>query len=156
MTAVVAVPNLPAVPTLSAAAIFYVVQGGVSYRCTAAEIAAIVASLPGNEGIVENKTADYTITPSDSRKTFTNLGAAGTVILEMPTPFVGLQYNFLVEAAQTLVLDVGGSVVVALGEIVSAPGDQISSNTPYSFLTLKCLTTTLWGALSMGGSWSAS
>lgn len=102
------------------------------------------------------KTADYQITVSDNGATFTNNGAAGTVILTLPSPTVGLRFSFNVVTAQTLLIDVGGSIIIALAEVTSTAGGNASSASPYSFLTLKCLTSTLWSAGAMGGTWSAA
>lgn len=105
-------------------------------------------------GVVTNYTGNQTLTAAQSYGVFANEGAAGDVTLTMPTPVVGLEYTFVVAAAQNLILDVGGSVVIALGEITTTPGGQLSSNSPYSVLTLKALSTTLWVATSLLGTWT--
>lgn len=105
-------------------------------------------------GSVTLYTGNQTLTAAQSYGTFANTGAAGPVTLTMPTPVVGLEYTFVVTEAQNLILDVGGSVVIALGEITTTPGGQLSSNSPYSVLTLKALSTTLWVATSLLGTWT--
>lgn len=105
-------------------------------------------------GLVTTYTGNQTLTPAQSYGVFTNDGSVGDVTLTMPTPSAGLEYTFVVAAAQNLILDVGGSVVIALGEITTTPGGQLSSNSPYSVLTLKALSTTLWAATSLLGTWT--
>ena len=105
-------------------------------------------------GLVTAKTGSDTLTSDQSYQVFTNAGAAGPVILTLPTPAAGLEFTFAVVAAQSLVVDVGGSVVIGLGELVSSAGGNVSSNSPYSAITLKVVSTTLWVATSLVGSWT--
>jgi hypothetical protein len=72
----------------------------------------------------------------------------------VPTPVAGLEFTFIVVAAQTLTLDVGGSVVVALGKIATSAGGNVSSSSPYSALTLKAVSSTLWVATFLVGTWT--
>ena len=48
------------------------------------------------------KTADYVVTAAENGTTFTNRGAAGTVIFTCPAPFANAHYRFLVHAGQTV------------------------------------------------------
>lgn len=103
------------------------------------------------------KTANDALTIDQSYQTFTNEGASGTVTLSLPTPAAGLEYSAAVVAAQSLILDAGGSVVIALGPgIESTAGGQISANDPGAFVTLKCLSATRWQAIAGGNGWSPS
>lgn len=119
----------------------------------------IIATPYGGTGVngfgnVTAFTSDHTLTSAQSYQTFSNVGATGTVRLTLPTPVTGLEYTFVAAEAQSLVLDVGGSVVIALGEITTTPGGELSSNSPYSVLTLKALSPTLWVATSLLGTWT--
>lgn len=105
-------------------------------------------------GLVTAKTANETLTAAQSYQTFTNEGAAGTVTLSLPTPVAGLEFTFVVVASQSLVIDVGGSVVIYVGEIPSSAGGGASSNSPGSIITLKAVSTTVWVATSLVGSWT--
>lgn len=111
-------------------------------------------SPPPSGGSVVSKTANYTVLAANSGTTFNNIGATGAVTFTMPTPVAGLEYVFVVAAAQNMVLDVGGSVAIGIGEIATSPGGQVACASPYSAIKLKALSATLWVAVSMIGSWS--
>lgn len=107
-------------------------------------------------GGVTNYTSDHTLTADQVYQSFTNLGATVSVTLTLPTPVVGYEFTFFCVASYSLILDVGGSVQIAVGEIIGAAGGGISTNSPYSALTLKALTTTLWVAKNYTGTWTPS
>lgn len=106
-------------------------------------------------GLVTAKTTNDTLAGAQSYQAFTNEGAAGTVILTLPTPVVGLEFTAAVVASQTLILDVTGLVVIALGPgIESTAGGQISANEPGAFVVLKCLSATRWQAIAGAFGWT--
>jgi len=105
-------------------------------------------------GTVTAYTASHTVTSAETGTTFTNSGAAGAITFTMPTPAAGLVYTFIVATAQTVTVDVSGAVVIAIGEISGTAGGGASSNSPYSSVTLKAISTTLWIATSSTGSWT--
>jgi hypothetical protein len=108
-------------------------------------------------GLVTAKTANDTLTADQSYQTFTNEGASGPVTLTLPTPAAVLEFTFAVATAQTLTLDVGGSVVIALGPgNETTAGGQISANEPGAFVTLKCLSATRWQAIAGAFGWTPS
>jgi len=108
-------------------------------------------------GLVTAETSNETLTADQSYQTFTNEGASGSVTLSLPTPSVGLEFTFAVVAEQSLIVDVGGSVVIALGPgIESTAGGQISANEPGAFVTLKCLSATRWQAIAGSFGWTPS
>lgn len=109
-------------------------------------------------GTITNYTSDQTIAVSQNFETFTNLGAVGQITLTLPTPAAGLQYTFIVATAQNIILDVGGSVVIAIGEgSPSSAGGSVACASPYSVLTLKAISATLWvGIYQLGGAWTPS
>lgn len=108
-------------------------------------------------GVVSAKTASGTLTAGESYQTITNAGASGPVIQTLPAPAAGLEFTAAVVASQTLILDVTGSVVIALGPgIESTAGGQISANEPGAFVTLKCLSATRWQAIAGGNGWTPS
>lgn len=115
---------------------------------------AYLAALIEAGGTVTAYTADHTVTAGETGATFTNAGASGAVIFTMPTPAAGLFYTFIVAAAQTVTLDVGGSVVIAIGEIPGTAGAGATCASPYSSITLKAISTTLWVATSQIGAWN--
>lgn len=105
-------------------------------------------------GLVTAKTANDSLIAAQSYQTFTNEGAAGSVTLTLPTPVSGLEFTFVVVAAQTLIIDVAGSVVIYVGEIPSSAGGSAFSNSPGSTITLKAVSTTVWVATSLVGMWT--
>jgi hypothetical protein len=113
------------------------------------------AGSPATLVTVINVTTSQNIVANQNGSIFTNSGASGSVTLTLPTPLVGLQYTFVVVAAQTLQINAtGGSVVIGLGELASTAGGNVSSNSPYSAVSLVCLSSTLWAATSTSGTWS--
>lgn len=117
---------------------------------------AYLAALIEAGGTVTAYTTDHTVTAAETGETFINTGAAGAVVFTLPTPAAGLVYTFIVAEAQTVTLDVGGSVVIAIGEISGTAGGGASCNSPFSAVTLKAVSTTLWVATSNTGSWAPS
>lgn len=107
-------------------------------------------------GLTTACTSNQTLTADQSYQTFTNIGASGGVTLTLPTPAAGLQFSFVVATAQTLTIGVAGLVVIALGEIPSSAGGNVSSNSAFSAVTLKAISSTLWVATSVVGTWNPS
>ena len=128
------------------------VQNGVTSSVSPSTLASFIG---GNAGSVTNFTTNQTLTVNQTLGIFTNSGAAGTVVLTLPSPITtGLQYTFVVAATQPLQIDVDGSDVIAIGELTSSAGGFISSDSPYSVVTLKALSSALWVAIFMLGSWT--
>jgi hypothetical protein len=131
--------------------------GNVPAEYLDADFAYLEAQL-ASLGTVTAYTADHVLTTDENGQTSTNAGAAGTISLTLPTPAAGLTYTFVVVAAQSLVVDVAGSVVIAIGEgAPTSPGGSISCASQYSVLTLKAVSATLWvGINQLGGAWTPS
>lgn len=78
----------------------------------------------------EAKTADYTITPFDSGKTFTNRGAAGTVTLTLPAAgpsLNGWSVRVIRHAAQSLVVAAGTADTLVISADAAADSVTIST-----------------------------
>jgi hypothetical protein len=59
-------------------------------------------------GVIQARTANYTVTEAECGTIFTNAGAAGAVNFTLPvTPKQGLEYEFYAAAAQNLVITAG-------------------------------------------------
>lgn len=95
--------------------------------------------------------ANFTLTGTDSGKGFTNASATGSITITLPKSAPGLIYQFLVVAAQPIVVQplavdtIRGST---LGTAVTM------TNTVGNFLYLECLTTGFWEVIqrfSTGG-----
>ena len=141
--------------TGSTGLISYNAFGGASALPLVFNINGVNISLPGAvSGVVTNYTSNQTLTVDQSYQTFTNAGSVGTITLTLPTPVAGLEFTFVVASAQTLNIDVGGSVVIAVGEIPGTAGGGLTSNATYSTITLKAISSTLWVTTGTLGSWT--
>jgi hypothetical protein len=107
-------------------------------------------------GLTVAYAANDTLTADDSFQKSTNTGAAGSVTLTLPTPADGLEFTFICTVAQNFILDVGGSVVIAIGEIEGTAGGGASCSSPYSSITLSYGGPDLWVATSSLGNWAPS
>jgi hypothetical protein len=89
--------------------------------------------------------ANFTLTGTDSGKGFTNASATGSITITLPKSAPGLIYQFLVVAAQSIVVQpqavdtIRGSTI---GTAVTLAG------TPGTFLYLECLTTGFWEVIT--------
>ena len=103
------------------------------------------------------KTGNYTLTTADSRKTFSNSGASGTVVFTLPTWAAGLEYRLFVAAAQTLSIKGASSDQIYLGASLStATTGDVNSNTVGSVLTLEATVSGKWAVSATTGTWAAT
>ncbi len=116
-----------------------------------------VGESAGSAGGVSNKTADYTVTESDSATLFTNSGASGTITFALPAAVVGLKYRFFCKAAQALRIDPNGTETIALPSTgaQSAAGKYIWADAVGEFVEVECIEAGKWEALSYKGTWTA-
>lgn len=64
--------------------------------------------------VIEAKTGNYTLTPADNGKIFTNQGATGAIVFTLPTPadhLRGVWYEFFVIADYSLTVTCTESIV---------------------------------------------
>lgn len=106
---------------------------------------------------VEAKIADYTVTASDSGKTFTTVGASGTVVFALPAAVVGLKYRFRVGAAQELRIDPDGTEVIALPStgVAGAAGKYLTANADGETVEIECTKAGTWSVFGFTGTWTA-
>jgi hypothetical protein len=85
--------------------------------------------------------------------TVTNTGASGAVVLTLPAPAVGMEFTVWLTVAQDVDINpADGTTILAL---TNASGDAISSAaTIGNMITLRALSTTTWGAVSVSGTWT--
>ncbi len=118
-----------------------------------------MSTLNGRElrDAVEAKTADYTVTPADIGKTFTNEGATTAVTFGLPAATVGLWYRFSVQAAQELRIDPDGTETIALPSTgaQSAAGKYITANADGEFVEIQCVVAGSWQVNAYIGTWTA-
>lgn len=106
---------------------------------------------------VEAKTADFTITAAESGKTFTSVGAAGTITGALPAATVGLKYRFRVGAAQQLRIDPNGTEVIALPStgVAGAAGKYLVADADGETVDLECTKAGQWSVFGFTGTWTA-
>jgi hypothetical protein len=106
---------------------------------------------------VEAKTANYTVTVEDSGKTFTTVGAAGTVVFAMPAAVVGLKYRFRVGAAQELRIDPNGTETIALPStgVQGAAGKYLTADADGETVDVECTKAAQWSVFGFTGTWTA-
>ena len=112
---------------------------------------------PGELSTVEAKTADYTVVVGDSGKTFSTVGAAGTVTFAMPVAVVGLKYRFRVGAAQELRIDPDGTETIALPStgVQGAAGKYLTANADGETVEVECTKAAQWSVFGFTGTWTA-
>lgn len=101
-----------------------------------------------------NKTANYTLLLRDSGGVFTNAGASGTVVFSLPVATTGLEYTFVVRAAQHLRLDPNGSETINKADgTVGGAGKYLGINTVNSTCRVRCVTAGHWTLMNALGAW---
>ena len=153
-----ATPSTSAVTTFSAGTTGFTPSTATSGAITLAGTLAVANGGTGVSGfgLTVAYAANDTLTADDSFQKSTNTGAAGSVTLTLPTPADGLEFTFICTVAQNFILDVGGSVVIAIGEIEGTAGGGASCSSPYSSITLSYGGPDLWVATSSLGNWAPS
>lgn len=107
---------------------------------------------------VEAKTANYTVvTPTDNGKTFTNTGAAGTVVFALPAATPGQWYRFVVKATQVLTIDPNGTETISLPTgVQQAAGAAISADAIGERCSVECVKAGEWETSEAVGTWTAA
>lgn len=111
----------------------------------------------GGTGIVEAHTADDTLTVAESGSTHTTYGASGTVVLTLPAATVGLEYWFVVGAAQELRIDPNGTQTISLPStgVAGAAGKYLTANAAGESVHLRCVSAGTWAVFGFTGTWTA-
>lgn len=99
------------------------------------------------------KTANYTLSTSDSGKHIDNIGAGGAVVLQLPPAARGLFYTASVFAAQYLGFQTDGTDQVSYQGNNSATGGFVRSNDQLSTLTIKAHGSGQWVSMNSDGAW---
>lgn len=94
--------------------------------------------------VVSAKAVDYGVLFSDSNTFFTNTGAGAGVTFTLPTPVVGMTYEFYRDANQTVTLEFGGSVVIRVGASASSAGGNVTLDAVGSRVRIVAISTILW------------
>lgn len=111
----------------------------------------------GNGTKVSTKTADFTILASDSGKTFTNTGAAGTITGTLPPAVPGLRYRARVSVAQQLRLDPDGTETISLPSsgVPGAAGKYLVADAIGETVDIECIVAGSWSVYGYTGTWTA-
>lgn len=108
-------------------------------------------------GSVEDHTADDTLTVYESGTVHTNTGASGTIVFTLPPSVVGLEYTFVVGAAQALRIDPDGTETISLPStgVPGAAGKYLGCSTVGATVRLVCGVTGNWNVVGSTGTWTA-
>jgi hypothetical protein len=101
-------------------------------------------------------TGPNTLLANESGKIITNEGAAGAVTHNLPAAAAGLQFTFVVQAAQNMVIQSVGTDTIRSGAGVSSGPGTATSGTVGDTITLVAINATEWIATSEGdvsGAW---
>lgn len=100
--------------------------------------------------LVTAKTSGYSVVANDSNTFFTNTGAGGSVTFTLPTPVVGMMYEFYRDANQTVVIDVGSGVTIQVGASATTSGGDVTLDAVGSSIRITAISTTQWVGSSVG------
>lgn len=103
-----------------------------------------------------SETSNYALATTDSGKFFNNIGATGAVNFNLPAASAGLNYYFIVETAQNVVITAGAGSIISMGSAISASGGNATSSVPYSAIHVVAISTTEWVAVSSTGEWTVT
>ena len=106
---------------------------------------------------VEAHTAADTLTVAESGSGHTNTGASGAVTLTLPAATVGLEYYFMVGAAQELRLDPDGTETISLPSsgVAGAAGKYLTANAAGESVHIVCMVAGSWAVFGFTGTWTA-
>lgn len=109
------------------------------------------------DGVVETKTADYTITAADNGKTFDSTGASGTITGSLPPAVPGLRFKFRVGAAQQHRIDPSGTETISLPStgVAGAAGKYLVADAAGETVALECVVAGTWSVYGATGTWTA-
>lgn len=119
--------------------------GGTGFRPRTGNFGTSVVTPYVSTGrLVTAKTGDYPVVAADANTFFTNTGAGAGVTFTLPTPVVGMTYEFYRDANQTVTLDVGGAVTIRVGAAVTTGGGDVTLDIVGSRIRLVAISTTQW------------
>lgn len=106
------------------------------------------------QSVISNQTVNYSVLSGDSKKTFTNAGAGAGVTFQLPTCAAGLQYTFIIQAAQTLTVKAGVSDKIRNAATLGAANGTAVDSTIGDSSTMECIGTSPseWDFISIIGS----
>lgn len=98
-----------------------------------------------------------TLTAEQSGAVISNLGATGAATFGLPAAVPGLNFTFIVEAAQELRIDPNGNETIALPSsgVQQAAGKYIGADAVGEKVKIHCLTAGTWSVEHYSGTWTA-
>jgi len=97
-------------------------------------------------------TVDTSITAPMIGQMITNTGASGEIIFTLPSPVIGLWFEFAVQTAQYLRLLNSGGSTITIGLLTSNSNGYVRSNVVGSMLKVIAISSTQWFC-QVTGSW---
>jgi hypothetical protein len=106
---------------------------------------------------VEAHTAGDTLTAAETGSVHTNTGAAGTITIVLPAATVGLEFIFVVGAAQEIRIDPNTTQTISLPSsgVPSAAGAYIVADAVGESVHLLCGVAGNWNVIGFTGTWTA-
>lgn len=97
------------------------------------------------------------LTAAQSGAVISNLGAVAAAAFVLPAAVPGLNFTFIVEAAQELRIDPNGTETIALPStgVQAAAGKYIGADALGEKAKIHCLTAGTWSVESYSGTWTA-
>jgi hypothetical protein len=112
------------------------------------------AALGGFMKTVLNDTDAHTVLVTESGTILTNAGAAGPFAHTLPDAAIGLEFTFIVMAAQELRVTPAAGDVITIAGVSADAAEYWTANAVGESLTLVAVDTTNWIATSMLGTWT--
>lgn len=131
---------------------------------TTQDLSGITITLPSAQPITAAttlqtvlKTAGATLAAGFTGGVISNIGAGGAVTMVLPPATAGLNYTFVVEAAQELRIDPNTTQTIALPStgVQGAAGKYLTANAVGANVRLVCLTAGTWSVTGHAGTWTA-
>lgn len=97
-----------------------------------------------------------TVNSSDSGKVYTNEGATGEIVFNLPTAAANLFYTFVVQDSDGVEVVANTGDTIRLAGSVSASAGKIESATIGSSVTIIAINATEWVAMALMGSWTVT
>jgi len=110
----------------------------------------------GGDPTVEAFTGDDTLIASESGKICTNEGAAGAVAITLPTATAGLNFTFMIDAAQTFTITAAASDEIRFGTTTSAAAGTCADNAIGNSIELVAVNADTWQVKSSVASWTVT
>jgi len=89
-------------------------------------------------------------------QSYDNSAATGTTVYTLPPGVAGLRNGYAVIVAYQVDVQAPTNVTIYVGELASSAGGKVSSSAVGSSIVLRCISSTIWVAEAITGSWTPS